>query len=54
MEMPEDQLAEVVAYAVHLRHQRDVQARAELARKIDDQDPSHWVSIDQLREHWGE
>ena len=51
-EMPEEQLAQVVAYAVHLRHQREAAAGEDLAHRIDDHDPSHWVAIDQLREHW--
>ena len=50
--MPEDQQDRLVAYLVHLRHLRDPVARQELTRKIDDHDPSHWVSLDQLRERW--
>jgi hypothetical protein len=50
--MPEDQQDQLVAYLVHLRHLRDPSTRQELARKIDDHDPSHWISIDQLRESW--
>jgi hypothetical protein len=50
--MPENQQDHLVAYLVHLRHLREPLARQELARKIDDHDPSHWVSFDQLREDW--
>ena len=52
--MPEDEQNQVVAYLVHLRHLRDPLTPQELARKIDDHDPSHWVSLDQLKERWKE
>jgi hypothetical protein len=50
--LPADQLDHLAAYLAHLRHQRDPAYRQELARRIDDSDPAHWVSLDQLREHW--
>ncbi len=50
--MPEDQQDHLVAYLVHLRHLRDPVTRHELARKIDDHDPAHWMSLDQFRERW--
>ena len=52
--MPEEQQDHVVAYMVHLRRLRDSQARQELTRRIDDRDPSHWISVAQLKEHWKE
>ena len=52
--LPEEQQDHVVAYVVHLRHLRDPQTRQELTRRIDDRDPSHWVSLDQLKERWKE
>jgi hypothetical protein len=50
--MPEDQQDHLVAYLVHLRRLRDPLTRQELARQINDHDPSHWISIDQLSERW--
>ena len=50
--MPEEQQDHLVAYVVHLRHLRDPQARQEITRRIDDREPSHWISVDQLKEHW--
>ena len=50
--MPEDQQDHLVAYLLHLRHLRDPATRQELARKIDDHDPAHWMSLDQIRERW--
>ena len=52
--MPEAQQDHLAAYMVHLRHLRQPQVRAEITRKNDDRDPSHWVSLDQLKEHWKE
>ena len=52
--LPEEQQDHVVAYLVHLRHMRDPLNRQDLTRKLDDRDPSHWISVDQLKEHWKE
>ena len=50
--MPEEQQDHVVAYLVHLRHLRDPLVRGEITRRIDDRDSSHWIPLDQLKEHW--
>ena len=50
--MPEEQQEHLVACLVHLRHIRDPLNAQELARKIDDRDPAHWISLDQLKERW--
>jgi hypothetical protein len=52
--MPEEQQDHLVAYLVHLRHTRDPLNARELARAIDDRDPAHWISPDQLQERWKE
>jgi hypothetical protein len=52
--LPEAEQDQVVAYVVHLRHMRDPATRRELSRRMDDREPSHWISVDQLREHWKE
>ena len=52
--MPEEEQDHVVAYVVHLRHMRDPLTRQELTRKLDDRDPAHWISVDQLKEQWKE
>jgi len=51
-ELPEDQQDQLAAYLVHLRHQRDARLRDELSSRLDDKNPDHWISTDQLREHW--
>jgi len=43
---------ELAAYLAFLRHLREPVTPEELARKIDDRDPSHWISLDQLRDRW--
>jgi len=50
--MPQDQQDHLAAYLTHLRHLRDPEFRGDLRRRIDDRDPAHWVSLDQLRERW--
>jgi hypothetical protein len=52
--LPETQQDQLVAYVVHLRHMRDASTRQELSRRMDDHDPAHWISVDQLKEHWKE
>jgi len=47
----QDRLA---AYLVHLRHERDPKLRKELANRVNDRDPSHWVSLNELEKRWKE
>jgi hypothetical protein len=51
-ELPDEQQDQLAAYLVHLRHQRDERLRRELSSRLDDKNPDHWISIDQLRERW--
>ena len=51
-ELPEDQQDQLAAYLVHLRHQRDATSRDEISSRLNDKNPEHWISPDQLREHW--
>ena len=51
-ELPQEQQDHLAAYLVHLRHQRDAGLRREITTRLDDKNPDHWVSIDQLREQW--
>ncbi len=50
--LPEQHQDHVVAYLVHLRHQRDSSTPQGLARKIEDQNATPWLSLGQLKEHW--
>ncbi len=50
--LPEAQQDHLAAYLLHLRHLRDPNSPQELRRKIDDRDPAHWISLDELRERW--
>lgn len=51
-EMPREQQDHLVAYLVHLRHQRDATIPREIATRIDDKDSKNWVSLDDLKEKW--
>lgn len=51
-ELPEDQQDHLAAYLVHLRHQRDAKLSQEISSRLNDKNPDHWISFDQLREHW--
>ncbi len=52
--LPDEQQDELAAYLSYLRQKREPGRGADLARRIADHDPTHWVSVDQLREHWKE
>jgi hypothetical protein len=50
--MPARAQDELAAYLVHLRHQRDESIGAEIARKIDDNKPANWITVEELRAKW--
>lgn len=51
-ELPEEQQDQLAAYLVHLRHQRDAGLRREISSRLNDKNPDHWISVDQLRDRW--
>jgi hypothetical protein len=48
---PEPQIQKLQAYLVSLRRQRSKEAMQRLAEKIDDKDPSHWISLEEMEKH---
>ena len=44
--LPPGRQNELAAFLLHLRLQHDPAWRAEMARRIDDKDPTHWVSLE--------
>lgn len=44
--LPQERQNELAAFLLHLRLQHDSAWKAEMSRRIDDQDPSHWVSLE--------
>jgi len=47
--LPPAQQNELAAFLLHLRLQHDPAWRTEMTRRIDDRDPTHWVSLDDWR-----
>jgi hypothetical protein len=47
--LTEQELKEVSIYIRQLRNATDVEYREMLAARLDDKDPSHWVSLDDLK-----
>jgi hypothetical protein len=41
-----EQQQELAAFLFHLRLRQDPEWRAEMARRIDDGEPSHWTSLE--------
>lgn len=44
--MPRQEQDEVIAFLFQLRHAEDVEYQAELSRRLEDRDPSHWLTPD--------
>jgi hypothetical protein len=51
-ELPQEQQDHLAAYLVHLRHLRDAGIRREITARIDDKNPEHWISLDELKKKW--
>jgi len=47
--LSENERAEVSAFLFHLRHASDPNYQAALQRRMDDEDPSHWVPLNELQ-----
>lgn len=48
-ELPEGQQNELAAFLLHLRLQQDPAWRAEMAKRIDDKAPGHWVALEEWK-----
>jgi hypothetical protein len=44
---------QMIAFVLALEEQNNQAYREELARRIDDKDPNHWVSLDELDRRLG-
>ena len=42
---------EIVAYLLSIDDQNNAEYRASLTRKIDDKDPTHWLTLEELDRH---
>ena len=46
--LSDSERAEVSAFLFHLRHNSDADYQAAIRRRMDDKDPSHWVTLAEL------
>jgi hypothetical protein len=46
--LPRSEQDEVIAYVFHLRHADDTEYESKIARRLEDRQPSHWLSPDQF------
>jgi hypothetical protein len=46
--LSETERAEVSAFLFHLRHASDPDYQAAAQRRMDDKNPSHWLTLDEL------
>ncbi len=44
--LPPERQNELAAFLLHLRLQHDTAWKAEMARRIDDKDSSHWMTLE--------
>ena len=42
---------ELTAFLFHLRHRGDVAYQAKLKARVDDKDPSHWLTPEEFEKH---
>lgn len=45
---------ELIAFLVAQQTEKDEEFRNDLARKIDDNDPAHWLELDDLQKRYSE
>jgi hypothetical protein len=43
----------IMAYLVSIEDQKHVEYMEKMARKIDDKDPSHWITLEELEKRLG-
>lgn len=48
--LPAEEQRRLAAFLVSLRHRDQADYRAELTRRIDDQDPGNWVNLEEFEE----
>jgi hypothetical protein len=46
--LPQKEQDEVAAWLFHLRHLNDTAYQQTLSRRLEDKDPSHWLSPDEF------
>lgn len=46
--LPRSEQDEVIAYMFHLRHADDTKYENKIARRLEDRQPSHWLTPDQF------
>jgi hypothetical protein len=51
--LSEAERAEVSAFLFHLRRASDPHYQATLQRRMDDKDPSHWLTVDEFEKRLG-
>jgi hypothetical protein len=52
--LPVSRQRELMAYLVALQTSRDDKFRAKLAGKVDDEDSSHWMELNEVRKRYAE
>jgi hypothetical protein len=53
-QLPKDQRRELIAFLVAQQTAEDEDLQRTLAEKIDDNDPSHWIELDELKKRFAE
>lgn len=46
--LPRKEQDEVIAYLFHLRHAGDREYEGQIARRLEDTDPAHWLSPEEF------
>jgi hypothetical protein len=48
-----DERHRIMAYLVAIEDRKDAEYKRQMARKIDDKDPSHWITLEELEKRLG-
>ena len=50
--LPSKKQRELIVFLLSLQGEKESDFKRKLAAKIDDRDPAHWISLDELKARW--
>ncbi len=54
VELSPAEQSELIAFLASIQIEEDDDVRAELTRKIDDNDPTKWIDLNDLKKRWAD
>jgi hypothetical protein len=50
--LDDDKRHQIMAFLIAIEDRKDLEYQAKMARKIDDNDPSHWVTLEEFEKRF--